>query len=96
LLEKGIFEAVTGCLAAYGLHDFAVSEETVAEGGSSRVDYVVEVDGGKRLLCEAKSPSVMKSFWRAATGAGHRVRMDAKFISSAENSRQGECAIYLP
>jgi hypothetical protein len=62
LLEEGVFGAATRCLAAYGSHVFGVSEESAVEGCSSRVDYVIEVDDEDKLLCEAKSPSVMKRF----------------------------------
>ena len=35
--------------------------EQLADRGSSRVDYVLQVDGEDRVLIEAKSPSVMNS-----------------------------------
>jgi hypothetical protein len=62
LLQKGFFEAAERCLIVYGPHDFGVTTESVVEGCSSRVDYVIKVDGENKFLCEAKSPSVMKSF----------------------------------
>ena len=46
-------------LALYGHHTFTILRENSVERGSSRVDYVLEVDNRGRALCEAKSPSVM-------------------------------------
>ena len=45
----------------YGRYDLVVKTEQVADRGSSRVDYVLEVDGEDRGLLEAKSPSVMNN-----------------------------------
>jgi hypothetical protein len=45
----------------YGRCDFLVKTEQVADRGSSRIDYVLEVDGEDGGLLEAKSPSVMNN-----------------------------------
>jgi len=60
LFIKGVYEAARKCLAEYGEYRFRVNEEDSVEGGSSRVDYVVVVNGSPTALCEAKLPSVMK------------------------------------
>jgi len=60
LLDKGVLEAMRKCLWIYGQHDFQTEEEHSVAGGSSKVDYVVQVDDEDKVLCEAKSPSVMK------------------------------------
>jgi hypothetical protein len=59
LLEKGVFRAARGCLSKYGGHRFKARKENSGEEGSSRVDYVLLVDNDRKVLCEAKSPSVM-------------------------------------
>jgi hypothetical protein len=46
----------------YGTHRFKTSKEASVEGGRSKVDYVALVDNEDKLLCEARSPSVMKKF----------------------------------
>ncbi|KAF5379222.1 hypothetical protein D9615_005925 [Tricholomella constricta] len=60
LLDKGVLEAIADCLWEYGAYDFLAAAENVADRGSSKVDYVVQVDGEDKALVEAKSPSVMK------------------------------------
>jgi hypothetical protein len=45
-----------------GPYSFDNSQEVSAEGSSSKVDYVSLVNDEEILFCEAKSPSVMKSF----------------------------------
>jgi hypothetical protein len=45
-------------LWAYGRYDFQTTRESAAENGSSKVDYVLLVDGVKNVLVEAESPSV--------------------------------------
>jgi hypothetical protein len=40
-------------------HDLQIITEPPAEGGSSKVDYVMRVNDADKVLVEAKSPSVM-------------------------------------
>ncbi|KAF8815478.1 hypothetical protein BYT27DRAFT_7333909 [Phlegmacium glaucopus] len=61
LLDKGVLEALGDCLWEYGRCDFLVKTEQVADRGSSRIDYVLKVDGEDGGLLEAKSPSVMNN-----------------------------------
>lgn len=60
LLDKGVFQAARKCLWEYDQYLFKTIKEDVAVGGSSKVDYVAQVDGKGIALCEANSPSVMK------------------------------------
>ena len=60
LLDKGFFEAARRCLEECGPYHFNVDEEHSVKGGSSKVDYVALVNNRPKVLCEAKSPSVMK------------------------------------
>ncbi|KAM6496456.1 hypothetical protein JOM56_009162 [Amanita muscaria] len=60
LLDKGVLQALTPCLWVYGGYRFQNILEQVAEGGSSKVDYVLQVNHEDEVLVEAKSPSVMK------------------------------------
>jgi hypothetical protein len=46
-------------LRQYGSYESQFDPEVKAEGASSWVDFVMEVDDKERLLVEAKSPSVM-------------------------------------
>lgn len=46
----------------YGLPGFNTSKEATVEGSRSKIDYVALIDDEEKLLCEAKSPSVMKKF----------------------------------
>ena len=62
MLERGVYEAAAACLTLYGRHYFDTLEE---EGGSSKVNFVLLVDGHKSALCEAKSPSVMHNVGEA-------------------------------
>jgi hypothetical protein len=43
----------------YGGYDFDTVVEDRVEAGTSKVDYVGQVNGEDKALCEAKSPSVM-------------------------------------
>ncbi|KIL55381.1 hypothetical protein M378DRAFT_634291 [Amanita muscaria Koide BX008] len=61
LLTKGVLQALGDCLWVYGRYDLVVKTEQVADRGSSRVDYVLEVDGEDGGLLDAKSPSVMNN-----------------------------------
>jgi hypothetical protein len=45
-------------------YDFVVDTEQVADRGSSKVDYVLQVDDRDEVLVEAKSPSVMNNVGR--------------------------------
>jgi hypothetical protein len=47
-------------LWAYGQHFLEIDEEKAAEGGSSKVGYVLQVDDERKILVELASPSVMK------------------------------------
>jgi hypothetical protein len=60
LLDKGFFDAARKSLKKCGPYRLKTAVENVAEGSSSKVDYVAEVNDQPRALCEAKSPSVMK------------------------------------
>ena len=60
LFNKGVYEAARRCLAEYGGYNLDFHEEYSIRAGGSRVDDVVTTDGTNRVLCEAKSPSVMK------------------------------------
>ncbi|KIL58963.1 hypothetical protein M378DRAFT_27259 [Amanita muscaria Koide BX008] len=60
LLDKGVLQALTPCLWVYGGYHFQNILEQVADGGSSKVDYVLQVNHEDEVLVEAKSPSVMK------------------------------------
>jgi hypothetical protein len=60
LLTKGVYEAARKCLAAYGGYSLNTKGEHSIQGGSSMVDVVVTVGRSMIVLCEAKSPSVMK------------------------------------
>ncbi|KAF8815208.1 hypothetical protein BYT27DRAFT_7226480 [Phlegmacium glaucopus] len=60
-INKGVLEALGDCLWEYGRCDFLVKTEQVADRGSSRIDYVLKVDGEDGGLLEAKSPSVMNN-----------------------------------
>jgi hypothetical protein len=61
LLEKGVYRAARECLSIYNGHQLKIARECLAEGASSTVDYVVLVDNDAKALCEATSPSVMKT-----------------------------------
>ncbi len=61
LVDKGFFVAARKCLWVYDHSIFGTTREHLAERGSSKVDYVVLVDNELTVLCEAKSPSVMKN-----------------------------------
>jgi len=58
LLDKGFFAAVGKCLWVFDRSEFGTVEEHVV--GDSKVDYVGLVDDEPKVLCEAKSPSVVK------------------------------------
>jgi hypothetical protein len=58
-LVIGILRALHDILAVYDTYSFEAKPEQVADRGSSRVDYVLEVNGEDRGLLEAKSPSFM-------------------------------------
>lgn len=61
LLNKGIFEVLGACLYLYDHRTFMTRFEDSAEGGMSKVDYMLVVDDNEEVaLCEAKSPSVMR------------------------------------
>jgi hypothetical protein len=61
LLTMGVYQAARKCLAEYGGYGLYTSEENPIRGPDrSRVDDVLTADGTSRVLCEAKSPSVMK------------------------------------
>ena len=60
MLDQGVYRAARGCLFKYGGHTFKADKENSVEGGSSKVDYVMLVDDDKQVLCEVKSPSVMR------------------------------------
>ena len=60
LLERGAYRAARECLSIYGRYLFGTAKINSVEGGSSKVDYVLLVDGDGKALCEAKSPSVVK------------------------------------
>ena len=60
MLDKGFFLAVNACLNTYGEYFFRTAKEDYVEGGRSKVDYVGLVDDERKVLAEAKSPSVMK------------------------------------
>jgi hypothetical protein len=60
VLNKGVYEAARKCLAEYGEYALHTHEENSVQGGISKVDDVVMVDDTGRVLCERKSPSVMK------------------------------------
>ena len=60
MLNKGVYEAARKCLGVYGGYEFEADEENLISGSSSRVDGVATVDDHSTILCEAKSPSVMK------------------------------------
>ena len=62
MLSKGVLQALEDCLWIYDRYDLVVKTEQVADRGSSRADYVLEVDGEDRALVEVKSPSVMHNF----------------------------------
>jgi hypothetical protein len=59
LLITGVYEAARKCLAAYGGYSLNTKEDSI-QGGSSVVVVVVTVDRTMIVLCEVKSPSVMK------------------------------------
>ena len=56
-----VLRALGSCLWICGPYELVIKTEQVADQGSSRVDYVLKVDGEDRVLIEAKSPSVMNS-----------------------------------
>lgn len=61
LLDKGLFTATQVCLDMFGEYVFRTAKEEHVEGGTSKVDYVGMVDDERKVLTEAKSPSVMKA-----------------------------------
>ena len=60
LLDRGFLEATGDFLRLCGPYNFQDDREKSVEGGSSKVDYEALVNDIKRVLLEAKSPSVMK------------------------------------
>jgi hypothetical protein len=46
-------------LSEYGQYQLHIIRETAVEGGSSKVDYVMQANDADKVLVEAKSPSVM-------------------------------------
>ena len=60
-MGKGVLNALEYCLCAYGQHELMAKIEQVADRGSSRIDYVLEVDGEDVALLEVTSPQVMNS-----------------------------------
>jgi hypothetical protein len=73
----------------YGSHAFYTSQEVSAEGGSSKVDYVALVDDEEMLLCEAKSPSVMKKFGEQLPARG----LELEWIRSPSLVRNILCKV---
>jgi hypothetical protein len=59
LLNIGILHALDHVLGIYGAYRFEAKEQQVADSGSSRVDYVLDVNYEDRGLLEVKSPSFM-------------------------------------
>lgn len=60
LLSIGVLDTLGDCLWLYGRHNLAKTEK-VADRGSSRIDYGLEVDGEDGSLLEVTSPSVMNN-----------------------------------
>ena len=60
LLDSGVLRALGSCMWLCGRYRLRLNIEQVAGRGTSKVDYVVNVDGKDEALVEAKSPSVMK------------------------------------
>src|SRR5258708_18050303 len=52
LFTQGVLQALEYCLWICGSYNLVVKTEQVADQGSSRVDYVLEVDGEDRVLIE--------------------------------------------
>jgi hypothetical protein len=61
LLDRGFFPAASKCFWEYDRSVFKTTEEHLAEGAGSKVDYVARVNDEIMGLCEAKSPSVMEN-----------------------------------
>ncbi|EDR11560.1 uncharacterized protein LACBIDRAFT_313890 [Laccaria bicolor S238N-H82] len=61
LFAKGVLEALGDCLCEYGGYNLLTETEQVAFRGSSRIDYVLSVDGKDGGLLQVKSPSVMNN-----------------------------------
>ena len=63
----------------------------MADRGSSRIDYVVEVDGEDGVLLEAKSPSVMNN----VRGLLPQNDVGSRSNFGAEHAYKGEYAIVV-
>jgi hypothetical protein len=74
LLDRGFFVAARKCFSVYDRSSFAKAVEHVAERGSSKVDYVALVGNEPMVLCEAKSPSVMKNVCSSLPSHGFRLK----------------------
>ena len=74
MLDKGFFVAAGTCLWEYGQYDFQDTKEDLVEGASSKVDYVALVDGESKVLCEVKSPSVMKKVGELLPAQGFELK----------------------
>jgi hypothetical protein len=74
LLDKGFLVAARKCFWEYDGSRFTTTVEHVTERGSSKVDYVHWLGNVPMVLCEAKSPSVMKNVCSSLPSHGFRLK----------------------
>jgi hypothetical protein len=60
LLNKGVLQALPFCLWVYGEYSCQKEPELPADEGTSKVDYVLQVNNEDNVLLEVESPSVIR------------------------------------